>query len=113
MGPLSGVKEQVVGAYAERLTAAGYAILCFDHRNFGASGGEPRRHEDAAGKPHDLRDAVSYLAVQVRYDATPGGGASGGCAPRGSPRFDHPLQPVELVSHHLDVTEKLLLPVSV
>ncbi len=26
-GPLSGVKEQVVGAYAERLTAAGYVTM--------------------------------------------------------------------------------------
>ena len=67
-GPLSGVKEQVVGAYAERLTAAGYATLCFDHRNFGASGGEPRQHEDAAGKLHDLRDAVSYLAALPEVD---------------------------------------------
>ena len=67
-GPLSGVKEQVVGAYAERLTAAGYATLCFDHRNFGSSGGEPRQHEDAAGKLHDLRDAVSYLAALPEVD---------------------------------------------
>lgn len=67
-GPLSGVKEQVAGNYAERLTAAGYATLCFDHRNFGASGGEPRQHEDAAGKLHDLRDAVSYLAALPEVD---------------------------------------------
>src|SRR5215469_12966610 len=67
-GPLSGVKEQVVGAYAERLTAAGYATLCFDHRNFGSSGGEPRQHEDASGKLHDLRDAVSYLAALPEVD---------------------------------------------
>jgi uncharacterized protein len=67
-GPLSGVKEQVAGAYAERLTAAGFATLCFDHRNFGASGGEPRQHEDAAGKLHDLRDAVSYLAARPEVD---------------------------------------------
>jgi uncharacterized protein len=67
-GPLSGVKEQVVGGYAERLSAAGYVTLCFDHRNFGASGGEPRQHEDAAGKLHDLRDAVSYLAALPGVD---------------------------------------------
>ena len=68
-GPLSGVKEQVAGGYAERLTAAGYATLCFDHRNFGASGGSPRQHEDAAGKLHDLRDAVSFLAALPAVDA--------------------------------------------
>jgi hypothetical protein len=67
-GPLSGVKEQVTGDYAERLTAAGYVTLCFDHRNFGASGGAPRQHEDAAGKLHDLRDAVSFLAARPQVD---------------------------------------------
>lgn len=62
-GPLSGVKEQVVGGYAKRLTAAGYLTLAFDHRNFGASEGEPRQHESSAGKLADLRDAVSALAI--------------------------------------------------
>jgi len=68
-GPLSGVKEQVVGGYAERLTAAGYATLAFDHRRFGASEGEPRQHEDSAGKLADLRDAVSALSIHPAVDA--------------------------------------------
>ncbi|GAA0284004.1 alpha/beta hydrolase [Cryptosporangium japonicum] len=68
-GPLSGVKEQVVGGYAERLTAAGYVTLAFDHRNFGASDGEPRQHEDAAGKLADLRNAVSALGIHPAVDA--------------------------------------------
>src|SRR5260370_4430890 len=42
--------------------------MCFDHRNFGAGGGEPRQHEDAAGKLRDLRDAVSYLAARPEVD---------------------------------------------
>lgn len=48
-GPLSGVKDQVTGLCAEKIAAAGYVTLAFDHRNFGASGGVPRQHEDAAG----------------------------------------------------------------
>ncbi|TQS46589.1 alpha/beta hydrolase [Cryptosporangium phraense] len=67
-GPLSGVKEQVVGLYAEKLTAAGFATLAFDHRNFGASEGEPRQHENSAGKLADLRDAVSALAIHPAVD---------------------------------------------
>ena len=45
-GPFTGVRDQVTGLYAERLAAAGYITLAFDHRNFGQSGGQPRRHED-------------------------------------------------------------------
>lgn len=69
-GPLSGVKEQVVGSYAARLAAAGYVTLAFDHRNFGASEGEPRQHEDAAGKLRDLRHAVNYLTGLPEVDPT-------------------------------------------
>ncbi|MDN5859780.1 MAG: alpha/beta hydrolase [Pseudonocardia sp.] len=68
-GPFTGVKEQVVGTYAAALAAAGFVTLAFDHRNFGASGGEPRQHEDSAGKLADLRHATSYLAGHDRVDA--------------------------------------------
>src|SRR3954471_11949168 len=60
-GPFTGVKEQVVGAYAARLTAAGLVTLAFDHRGFGESGGR-RQHEDSQGKLADLRAAVGVLA---------------------------------------------------
>ncbi|MDX6741998.1 alpha/beta hydrolase [Actinocorallia sp. A-T 12471] len=62
-GPFTGVKEQVVGVYAERLTDAGFATLAFDHRGFGESGGR-RGHEDVQGKLEDLRDAVGFLAAR-------------------------------------------------
>ena len=68
-GPFTGVKEQVVSVYARRLADAGLATLVFDHRNFGASGGEPRQHEDSAGKLDDLRGATSALAGQPSVDA--------------------------------------------
>ena len=67
-GPLSGVKEQVAGHYAERLGDAGFVTLAFDHRNFGESGGEPRQHEDPAGKLADLGDAVSFLQGRPEVD---------------------------------------------
>jgi uncharacterized protein len=69
-GPFTGVKEQVTGGYAERLAARGYATVAFDHRRFGASGGEPRQHEDSGGKLADLRDVLSELAVHPRVDRT-------------------------------------------
>jgi uncharacterized protein len=68
-GPLSGVKDQVVGNYADGLAAEGFVTLAFDHRNFGDSEGKPRQHEDSAGKLADLRDAVGYLASRPEVDA--------------------------------------------
>ena len=68
-GPLSGVKDQVVGNYAEKLAEEGFVTLAFDHRNFGDSEGEPRQHEDSAGKLADLRDAVGFLATRPEVDA--------------------------------------------
>jgi len=68
-GPLTGVKEQVTGRYAEALAAAGYVTLAFDHRCFGASEGSPRQHEDPADKLTDLRDALSWLAAHPAVDA--------------------------------------------
>ena len=68
-GPLTGVKDQVVGHYAELLANEGFVTLAFDHRNFGDSEGEPRQHEDSAGKLADLRDAVGFLATRPEVDA--------------------------------------------
>ena len=68
-GPFTGVKEQVVGNYAEKLAARGFVTLAFDHRNFGGSGGHRRQHEDAAGKLADLTAATSYLATHPAVDA--------------------------------------------
>lgn len=67
-GPFSGVRDQVTGLYAERLADAGYVTLSFDHRNFGASEGTPRRHEDPGGKLADLRAAVSFLRARPEAD---------------------------------------------
>lgn len=68
-GPLSGVKEQVVGRYAAALAERGFVTLAFDHRGFGDSEGEPRQHESAAGRLGDLRDAVSLLAAHQMVDS--------------------------------------------
>jgi fermentation-respiration switch protein FrsA (DUF1100 family) len=67
-GPFTGVRDQVTGLYAERLTASGYVTLAFDHRSFGESAGEPRRHERPDGKLADLRAAVSYLRARPEVD---------------------------------------------
>lgn len=68
-GPFAGVKEQVTGLYAAKFAERGFAALAFDHRNWGASEGEPRQHEDATAKVDDLRDAVGFLAARDEIDA--------------------------------------------
>lgn len=61
-GPLTSVKEQAAGAYAQALAKRGYAALSFDHRTFGESGGTPRQFENPQGKAQDIRAAVAALA---------------------------------------------------
>ncbi|NBE96321.1 alpha/beta hydrolase [Nonomuraea sp. KC401] len=72
-GPFTGVRDQVTGLYAARLAERGYVTLSFDHRNWGESGGQPRRHEDPQGKLHDLRAAVSWLRSRPEVNAEPVG----------------------------------------
>jgi hypothetical protein len=39
-GAMTGVKEQVVGSYAERIAKSGFVTLAIDLRHFGESEGE-------------------------------------------------------------------------
>jgi dienelactone hydrolase len=55
----SGTKG-LARVYAERFTAAGLAVLVFDYRNFGASGGEPRQVVDVAKQRADYHAAVRF-----------------------------------------------------
>lgn len=56
----SGVREQRLDAFAERFADAGLAVLVFDYRHFGASGGEPRQLLDINRQREDWRAAVAY-----------------------------------------------------
>jgi fermentation-respiration switch protein FrsA (DUF1100 family) len=67
-GPLSTVKEQAAGVYAEKLADRGYITLAFDYRTFGESEGEPRCYEDPESKSEDLKNAISFLASLKNID---------------------------------------------
>jgi uncharacterized protein len=56
--------------YAEVFCSAGLAVLLYDHRNFGASGGEPRQEINPWVQARGYRDAVNYLVTRsdVRAD---------------------------------------------
>ncbi|MCU0686176.1 MAG: alpha/beta hydrolase [Polyangiaceae bacterium] len=68
-GPMTSVKEQVAGVYAEALARRGFAALALDHRHFGESEGLPRQYEHHGRKVEDLRAALAWLAEHPEVDA--------------------------------------------
>lgn len=65
----SAVKEMYLDAYAEVFAQAGLAVLAYDHRNFGASAGEPRQEIDPVQQIRDWRDAITWVGQQPGIDA--------------------------------------------
>ncbi len=78
----SAVREQRLGAYAERFAAAGLAVLVFDYRHFGASEGEPRQLLSIGRQLEDWHAAVAHARnlsqVDPRRVAVWGSSFSGG-----------------------------------
>jgi fermentation-respiration switch protein FrsA (DUF1100 family) len=66
---LSGVKEQGLDRYAEVFCEAGLVVLVYDHRNFGASDGEPRQLLNPWAQARDYRRAIGWLAERPEVDA--------------------------------------------
>ncbi len=58
---LSATITMVADRYAEVLFDAGFAVLLYDHRNFGLSGGEPRQQLNAWIQARGYRDAISFV----------------------------------------------------
>lgn len=56
----SAVKEMYLDQFAEAFANAGLASIVFDHRNFGASDGEPRQEIDPWRQIRDYRDAITF-----------------------------------------------------
>jgi fermentation-respiration switch protein FrsA (DUF1100 family) len=55
------VKELVQPHYAQFFVDAGFAVLLFDYRNFGASDGVRLQHIDPTMQIEDYRNGISYL----------------------------------------------------
>ncbi|MFB9314615.1 alpha/beta hydrolase [Nocardioides plantarum] len=55
---LAGTKDSGLAEFAAPLAAAGYHVLAFDYRGFGASGGTPRQTVSVAAQQDDYRAAV-------------------------------------------------------
>lgn len=70
-GPLTSVKEQAAGTYAEAMAARGLAALAFDYRYFGESGGEPRQFESPEANIEDIRNAATALLADEQLAELP------------------------------------------
>jgi uncharacterized protein len=71
VGPLTSVKEQAAGAYAQAMAERGFAALAFDYRYFGESGGRPRQFENPAANIEDIRNAATALLADERLANLP------------------------------------------
>ena len=56
----SATRPMTTDKYALALCDAGFTVLLYDHRNFGASGGEPRQQVNPWIQARGYRDAVTY-----------------------------------------------------
>ena len=65
---LGAVRTMRLDAYAERFSAAGYACLVFDYRNFGDSEGQPRQLLDIGMQLQDWTVAVAYARTLLGID---------------------------------------------
>lgn len=65
----SGVKEMYLDNFASRFARAGFAVVVFDYRYFGGSGGEPRGQILWTDQVVDYRNAISWASLQPEVDA--------------------------------------------
>src|SRR5258708_18772146 len=65
----AGVKEHGLEPFARAFADDGFAVLLHDHRNFGASGGEPRHDVDPWRQVADWRRAISFLESRPEVNA--------------------------------------------
>lgn len=68
-GAWTTVKEQMPATYAESMADRGHAVLAFDFRNWGESGGNERQLENPTDKTQDIIAAANYLTTLPEVDA--------------------------------------------
>lgn len=65
----SATKEMSIDQFAEIFYQDGFVVLLYDHRNFGASDGEPRQMINTWAQARDMRYAITWLANRSEIDA--------------------------------------------
>jgi fermentation-respiration switch protein FrsA (DUF1100 family) len=71
VGPLTSVKEQAAGTYAQAMAERGYVALAFDYRYFGESEGRPRQFENPEANIEDIKNAATALLADDRLTNLP------------------------------------------
>ncbi len=64
----SAVKEMRLDRFADAFCSAGLGVLVYDHRNFGASDGEPRHEINPWAQARDYRRAIDWLTDRPGVD---------------------------------------------
>jgi cephalosporin-C deacetylase-like acetyl esterase len=65
----SATKEMALDAFADVFYEAGLAVLAYDHRNLGASDGDPRGLINPWAQARDYRVAIGWLAARPEVDS--------------------------------------------
>ncbi len=64
----SATKEVFLDRYAALFASAGIGVLVYDHRNLGASDGQPRQEIDPWQQVRDYRDAITFAETLPETD---------------------------------------------
>ena len=62
------INGMVADKYAEAFCEAGFAVLLYDHRNFGISEGEPRQEINLWVQARGYRDAINFVTTLPEID---------------------------------------------
>ena len=65
---LGATRDCGLAPYAEKFAAAGFAVLVFDYRHFGASDGTPRQLVSISRQLEDWRAAIAFVRKQPQLD---------------------------------------------
>jgi len=65
---LGGTRDTGLEPYASRFAEAGYAVLLFDYRHFGASDGEPRQLLSIRRQLQDWAGAIAFAREMTEVD---------------------------------------------
>lgn len=108
---ISAIKEITLPGYATRFAEAGFVVLAFDYRHYGASGGEPRNHVVPHEQQQDIRNAITWLRAQPEVDADRIGGwgiSLGAAHMLHLGAYDRRLKAVVCVATGLNMSENMM-----